>query len=60
MNLEERIREIMSKMKVSIESFEHESVFTNPAMAVKRDVVSKTIFKLALPSTLQGLIRLNL
>ena len=54
MTLEEKIIELMNANKISYEIFEHEPVFTNPAMAEALDVSEAETVKSLVLSTKEG------
>ena len=54
MTLEENIIELMKKQKVAYEIFEHEPVFTNPAMAEALNVSEAQTVKSLVLSTREG------
>ncbi len=54
MNLEDRIRTMLDEQKISYEVFEHEPVFTNPAMAEALNVSEAETVKSLVLKTKEG------
>ena len=54
MNLEEKIRKKMEEEKVTVESIEHEPVYTNPAMALALGVKESQTVKSLVLKTREG------